>query len=85
VLVSGSVKLSPCNSLIDISLKLYFKVAGVFHKAEENPVNKLFGSVLFPAGAHQTTKHSDFSFFSKRPRALHEAWDTFFDYMVKER
>jgi hypothetical protein len=43
VLVSDSFKLIPCKCLINISLKLYFKTWGVFHKAEENPVNNSSG------------------------------------------
>jgi hypothetical protein len=42
VLVSAHVQLTPCKWLINISLKLYFKNSGLFHKAEENPVNNSF-------------------------------------------
>ena len=84
MLVSGSVELSPCNSLINISLKLYFKPTGVFHKAEENPVNKHSARFCFPL-AHQSTKHSDSRFFSKHPEPGTRVGITFFNYLVKER
>ena len=42
MLVSAHVQLTPCKWLINISLKLYFKSQVLFHKAEENPVNKSF-------------------------------------------
>ena len=78
VLVSGSFKLSPCKWLINISLKLYFKTKGVFHKAEENPVNNFSDRFCFPLGAHQITTHSD-PVFSLRPRRGSErGYDSFF-------